>query len=896
MGKRYGDCKLKLILLLVPILLLAFHSNGQVIIEGKVKAKVDSSSVFATVAVKDSADHILAYTNTANDGSFKLTVETIGKLNLQVSSLGYLRKSEAILAEENDRTFNFLFFLLPDYQELNEVVVKASRPVLEKKDTIVFDAASFSEGNEEVVEDLLKKIPGLTIDGNGTITVGNQEVEKVMVEGDDFFEKGYQMLTKNMPSHPIEKVELLQNYSNNKLLKGIEKSDKVALNLILNEEAKSVWFGTAKLGYDVTLNKRYEGKANVMNFGKKNKYFFFTNLNSIGYDATGNINNLLKPKIQNGQASVGDAQDFSSLIQLSAEAPNFKRSRINFNDSRIASLNAIFNPIDKLKIKTIGFFNVDNEEFSRTRTQRVQLSDTSFSNTEIYQLNKENQVAFGNMDVIYDINNNQTIALALKYDYTEVNDSGDLIFNGLPTNEDFNSSKHFVDQKLTYSNKLGEKTSLLVTGRYINTRGPQVYNVDRFLFRSLFPTVDTANSVSQRIDEFSEFAALETHFLNRSKKDHLLELRVGTKMRTDKMASDFTIKRGDSIATRPAGFQNSLTYQVHDTYFNSKYRYELNKLSLIGEVGVHRLVNSIADESELEEQRPMYFNPSLALDWKIDKKNKLKASVTNNTTNSSIVDVYDGFVYTGFRNFNAGTGAFNQLTASGYFLNYQFGNWSNQFFTNAMVVYTNNHDFFSTNTLLSPTFSLSEKILVKDQATLSSSLTADYYVEKLASNVKAKLSYAESNFQNRVNFSELREITSINYSYGFEYRSVFSSKFNFNAGSDWTQTEIKLNEANTFRNNMSFLDIFLMLTDKLDIQLQSERYYFGNVGAQSTYYFIDVKVRYRLLENKLSFELDGRNMLNTAGFRGLSVSDIGSTTSEYRLLPRFILFKTEFRF
>ena len=61
---------------------------------------------------------------------------------------------------------------------------------------------AFAQGNEQVVEDILKKIPGLNIDANGTIKVGNQEVEKVMIEGDDFFEKGYKILTKNMPAHP----------------------------------------------------------------------------------------------------------------------------------------------------------------------------------------------------------------------------------------------------------------------------------------------------------------------------------------------------------------------------------------------------------------------------------------------------------------------------------------------------------------------------------------------------------------------------------------------------------------------------------------------------------------------------------------------------------------------
>ncbi len=113
----------------------------------------------------------------------------------------------------------------------------------------MFNADSFKQGNEQVIEDLLRKIPGLNIDSDGTIKVGNQEIEKVMIDGDDMFEKGYKILTKNMPVNPVDKIELLQNYSNNKHLKGIENSEKVALNLTLKDDYKRTWFGNTNLGY-----------------------------------------------------------------------------------------------------------------------------------------------------------------------------------------------------------------------------------------------------------------------------------------------------------------------------------------------------------------------------------------------------------------------------------------------------------------------------------------------------------------------------------------------------------------------------------------------------------------------------------------------------------------------
>ena len=71
-----------------------------------------------------------------------------------------------------------------------KIIIENKISITIKKDTIVFNADSFKQGNEQVVEDLLKKIPSLNIDANGTIKVGNQEIEKIMIDGDDMFDKG----------------------------------------------------------------------------------------------------------------------------------------------------------------------------------------------------------------------------------------------------------------------------------------------------------------------------------------------------------------------------------------------------------------------------------------------------------------------------------------------------------------------------------------------------------------------------------------------------------------------------------------------------------------------------------------------------------------------------------
>src|SRR5690606_38945054 len=171
---------------------------------------------------------------------------------------------------------------------------------------------------------------------------------------------------------------VLRKYSNNRLLKDIENSNKVALNLKLDEKSKRIWFGNINTA--TGNDSFYEYKANLMNFGKKNKYYFFTNFNSIGYNATGDISSLIRPYRMNEPASIGDNQQVNDLLSLTSSNTNFKRSRTNFNNAELVSLNTIFNPTDKLKIKTLGFFNWDETNFFKNSTNVVTLDNTNFTN------------------------------------------------------------------------------------------------------------------------------------------------------------------------------------------------------------------------------------------------------------------------------------------------------------------------------------------------------------------------------------------------------------------------------------------------------------------------------------------------------------------------------------
>ena len=881
-----------------PLFLFFFWigiSNAQSIIKGFIVDKNKNPIPYVNVILTDvDSEKIYSYAISDELGIFSIETNKKGVYNLIFSSLGY--KTHNILIElvgkSKENKVNVV--LEEKFLELDEVLVQVDRPIKVKNDTVVFNAKHFIIGNEKTVEELLKKIPGISVDNNGTIKIGNQEIEKLMVDGDDLFERGYKILSKNMPAYPIEEVEVLKNYSNNRLLKDVEESDKVALNLKLDEKSKRIWFGNVETS--IGNDNFYQLKGNLMNFGKKNKYYFLTNLNNIGYDATGDIENLVRPFRINEPASIGDNQGVKSLISLNPNNLNFKKSRTNFNNAELVSLNAIFNPTKKLKIKTLGFFNWDAIDFFRNSIDNIDVSGTNFTNTEDYELRNKKRIAFGKLDFIYNISKTKMLEATTKYNNGNFNDGSSLVFNGNSTTENLQHKNKLFDQEISYTNKFKDKKVLLLTGRFIDEKTPQNYSINQFFYQDLFPETLGTNNVSQFSENQMQFTGINAHLLDRKENGHLLELQLGNEFRKDKLSTTFSLLEDDTVLEQPNGYQNQTNYQVNDLYLKSKYRLKIKNFGLIGKLSLHQLFNQLVSNDNSSNQNQFFVNSSIGFDWKINDKNKIVSSYSYNTTNVKVLDVFSDFVLTGFRSFSKGIGDFNQLDVSSVIFNYQLGNWSDRFFANTFILYSKNYDFFSTNTTLNQNFTQAEKIVIKDREFINVTSKLNYYFKFISSNLKLDLSYSESEFKNIVNNSDFREVTSLIYNYGLELRSGFKGIFNYHIGTKWTTTEIKTAINNSFTDNVSFLDLSFVLNKRFDVQLQSERYYFGNLQTDNTYYFLDFDARYKLIENKLTLEFTGKNLFNTERFRKFSVSDIGTSTTEYRLLPRFVLLKMEYRF
>src|SRR5690606_23274179 len=158
--------------------------------------------------------NILQFGFTNAQGIFNIQTESEGSFSVEVNKMGFVKQQQPLTITKDKKEYNLTFTLEESVEELEDLVIEIDNPIQLRGDTLVYDAKPVSTGSEVVVEDLLKIIPGITVEKDGKIKFEDTEIEKVMVEGDHFLNRGYSILTKNMPNKPLDKVQVLRNYSN----------------------------------------------------------------------------------------------------------------------------------------------------------------------------------------------------------------------------------------------------------------------------------------------------------------------------------------------------------------------------------------------------------------------------------------------------------------------------------------------------------------------------------------------------------------------------------------------------------------------------------------------------------------------------------------------------------
>lgn len=171
--------------------------------------------------------------------------------------------------------------LKDDAITLQEAVVTAVKAaVVAKQDTLEFNAGSFSTSSNATVSDLLKKLPGVEVGSDGSITSNGKTITKILVDGKEFFGDDPQMATKNLPSNMVDKVQVVDRKSDLARLTGVDDGEEeTVINLTVKKDMNNGWFGNVSAGYGT--DSRYQGSFVVNNFNNGNQITILGGLNNI---------------------------------------------------------------------------------------------------------------------------------------------------------------------------------------------------------------------------------------------------------------------------------------------------------------------------------------------------------------------------------------------------------------------------------------------------------------------------------------------------------------------------------------------------------------------------------------------------------------------------------------
>ncbi len=221
--------------------------------QGSLKGIImDSTSkkglAYATVAVFKATDTtLITYRMSTPDGEFKvpgLPLDVDCRVVITFSGYSVYRK-EFTTTSANPQFDIGTIYLNPDAKSLDEVLVIAERPpVIFKRDTIEFNASSFKTLPNALVEDLLKKLPGVQVDRDGNIMVNGKPVNRILVDGKTFFGDDPKMASRNLPANIIDKVQVADD-KEEMMRNGDDNPNNVGkiVNITLKKGVKKGWFG-----------------------------------------------------------------------------------------------------------------------------------------------------------------------------------------------------------------------------------------------------------------------------------------------------------------------------------------------------------------------------------------------------------------------------------------------------------------------------------------------------------------------------------------------------------------------------------------------------------------------------------------------------------------------------
>lgn len=302
----------------------------------------------------------VAYTFTDANGKF--TLQAAPTDSVSFSLIGYAKLSLVAKAVGTDAVIR----LTPAEFAIREITVKAP-PIREHGDTLVFDVSSFKSESDRYISDVLKKLPGVTVEDNGAIKYQGKSINKFYIEGRDLLEGRYTLASNNLDVNAVKKVEVIEHNQHIKSLQGLEPAERAAINLKLDRQFMVRPFG--EIRGSIGNGPVYDAALTTMLLTRGPQAIVTLQANNNGKTLESEAND--KFDMMNMETYIAP---YSPLISLpTTRSLSIPSNRYTFNRSRLASINLLLPTLKDSELKINTVYAADRLRQTYTSRQSIML-------------------------------------------------------------------------------------------------------------------------------------------------------------------------------------------------------------------------------------------------------------------------------------------------------------------------------------------------------------------------------------------------------------------------------------------------------------------------------------------------------------------------------------------
>ena len=882
-------------------------SFGQIKIKGIVSDSLEIPLEAASiVAINKISNALETYALTDEKGYYKLDVKESTSYKIQVSSLGLITINDIIETSKEDITKNYS--LRADII-LDEVIVKL--PIEVRGDTLIYNADSFKSGSERKLEDIIDKLPGVEINDSGQIEVEGKVVNKLMVNGKDFFDGDTKVGTKNIPSSAVDKIQVLRNYSEVGQLSGVRSSqDNFAINIKLKEGKESFWFGNVTAGAgDAPEDKLYLLQPKLFYYNPKYSINIISDINNIGEVA------LTRRDIRGfGGGFQSPSSRSGTSINLGDNSLNFLTNERNALkiENKLFSANFSYSPKKTLDISGFLIYNnsrILSNEISSIRytnadieipDESTEQSNTELSSQGLIKLSASYKPNFSNQ-IDYDI-------LARTSDDSQQKNN---LSSVLGTTNQFDEVTPFnVNQNLKYYYTLNENNIFAFEAQSVIKDEDPFYNailennpqdIDPFDSTASALGLDTSQASynlgqNRRIQTNQLDAKLDYYNIIGSKSN--INFTLGTILSRQQFNSNIFqfLENNSKLQPTPLFNQglavNDIDYNFNDMYLGVHYRFKAGKFTITPGFSVHAYGNKNTQIGTIVENNFVKLLPDFETRIQLKKGESLTFNYNMRNQFTDVTRLARGLVFNSFNNIQFGEPDLQNALSHNISMLYRSFNLFNYTNVFARAAYSSNIDqirgltnfenvirtssYFNSN-FADENFNLFGRVQ-RTFGKVRASLRTNFNYSKINQFIQKQRSINEGFTQVytpeiRTNFRVAPNI-SLQYRYSISNNIQGTRETKFITKAPSIDFDAYIIEKFTFKTNYSY-----------NIQEQ--------VGGESqSFQLWDFSLAYRKDKDaKWEYELKASNILNISSRIQNSANSVSVLNSSTFIQPRFLTFR-----